>query len=85
MGGQNMQQRIEGLEMKVSSLEHEHHLVKKDVSEITVSLKSLAESVQKLVITLDRGKWLAYGILIMAGIQILGINDFFKIILKGAL
>jgi len=66
-----MEQRVESLEMRTSILE-------KDVKILAGSLSELTTSVQKLVVTLDRGKWLGYGILIMAGAQIMGIKELIK-------
>lgn len=69
-----MEKRLESLEMRATTIEA-------NIAKLTIEVSELTKSMQKLVVTIDRGKWLGYGILIMAGVNIFGIKDVAKAVL----
>lgn len=70
-----MQEKIKDLEDRTTMLERSMLDLTKEVNQVTKSMSSLSDSVAQLVKTLDRGKFLGYGVLIAIGAQTLGIKE----------
>lgn len=67
-------QDIPGLEKRTAALETNFLLLTKELETIAANLVPLTASINKLIGTLNAGKWVAITLLIVGGISVLGLK-----------